>query len=426
MAANNGSATRSDQRRSGHGLARALHQAIEIKPGTVKTLLPDLIEAMRLHLGMEVGFLSEFREGRRVFKYVSHDGEQGRFVAGDSDPLEETYCLRVVEGRIPGIIHNAREFDGVKDLDVTQAYGIGAHASVPVFVNDGQVYGTLSCFSTQPDESLGDRDLDFMLVISELVGSMIEQQMSFTENIEQQQKYIDEIIQSGVMSAVWQPIVDADTGEVLSVEALARFDTVPYRPPNEWFEEAVRLNRYIVLERNALINGLKILPDLPGQIRIGCNLSGQAFLDPKIQKFLSAQALDRIVLEITEHDIIDDYDELARVLAPLREQGLMLAIDDFGSGYASFRHILRLDPDIIKLDLKLVRDINISLDAQSVVRAMSAFAAESSRSLVAEGVETQAELDCLRLMGITQAQGNLIHKPMNREHIRATLKTQSD
>lgn len=402
-------------------LADVLYEVIDISPGTARTLLPNLLEAIRLHLSMEVGFLSRFHDDRRVFEYVSNDGEHSLLDEGDSDALENSYCLGVTEGRIPGVIRNAQRHESVRHLDVTKELGIGAHISVPILLEDGEIYGTLCCFSTQPDEDLDERDLSFMTVIADLMGTMLQREISHLNTIDEKRRGVDDLIQSGAMHSVWQPIVDAESGRVVSVEALARFNTRPYRPPNEWFEQAAEVDRHTALERNALIKGLAILPDLSKATYVSCNLSGQALLDPEIQEFLRGRKLDRIVLEITEHDIIADYDVLIEVLKPLRAMGMALAIDDFGAGYASFRHIIGLDPDIIKIDMGLVRNIDTSHTAQSVVRSLGIFADENHRQLVAEGVETERELQTLRSLGVNRVQGFLLHKPMVRDDLLQVL-----
>lgn len=404
-------------------LAEVLYEAIDIKPGTARTLLPNLLEAIRLHLSMEVGFLSRFHDGRRIFEYVSDDGDQSLIAAGDSGELEASYCLGVVEGRIPGVINNAQEHDAVNHLDATHNLGIGAHISVPIQLREGDVYGTLCCFSTSPDESLDERDLNFMSVIADLIGGLLQHEISHIKALEQKRENLDDVMHSGGLHSVWQPTVDSHTGRIISVEALARFNTRPYRPPNEWFEEAAEIDRHIDLERNALIKGLAILPVLPDNTYVSCNLSGQALMNPEIQEFLRGRKLDRIILEITEHDIITDYDSLIRILAPLRNAGMLLAIDDFGAGYASFRHILGLQPDIIKIDMGLVRNLDTNNTGQSVVRAIASFAAENQVGLVAEGVETERELQMLRSLGVHRIQGYLLHKPMGRDDLTRVFQS---
>lgn len=406
----------------GSELSAVMQRAIQIAPGTAMTLLPDLLRAIRLHLNMEVGFLSEFKNHHRIFRYVSDDGEHQFIRPGDTQLLEDTYCLRVVKGLIPSIIPDAQQLEAVQDLRATSELNIGAHLSIPIYLDDGHLYGTLCCFSTQPDETLTQRDLDFMSVIGDLVGRIVQYETVHLQEIETKRDQINEVIRSGAMTSVWQPIVDLETDRVIGVEALARFRTTPYRSPDLWFRQAAEVDRFVDLERNALNEGLKILPALPAGIRIGCNMSGVAVLDSGVRDYLASQNLERIVLEITEHDVIEDYKQLTETLEPLREKGLMLAIDDFGAGYATFRDIVYLHPDIIKLDISLVRGLGSNKTAQSIIRAMIAFAEENRRSLVAEGVETEDELRALRSLGVQRAQGYLLHKPLDRSVLLEILE----
>jgi len=422
MADTEPTASTPDDEQNENSLADFFFQVIDIAPGTARTLLPDLLDAIRLNLGMEVGFLSRFDNGRRIFECVSDDGEHSMIRVGDSDPLEDSYCHGVVQGHIPNFIHNAQEHEAVKDFAATRELGVGAHISVPIQMQEGDIYGTLCCFSTQPNESLDERDVSFMSVIADLVGAILQREIAHLNTIEDKRQGLDDMIQSGAMQSVWQPIVNTETGQVISVEALTRFNTRPYRPPNEWFDEAAEVGCHTTLERNALIKGLAILAHLPAGTFVSCNLSGQALLDLEIQDFLQDRKLDRIVLEITEHDIIADYESLLETLTPLRKAGMMLAIDDFGAGYASFRHIVGLDPDIVKIDMSLVREIDSNATAQSIVRALCAFAEENQRHLVAEGVETEQEMQTLRSLGVTRVQGYLLHKPMGRDDLMQVLR----
>ena len=117
------------------------------------------------------------------------------------------------------------------------------------------------------------------------------------------------------------------------------------------------------------------------------------------------------MLEVTEHSLISNYEEVRARLTPWRRQGLRLAVDDAGSGYASLRHILQLKPDVIKLDQSLIRDIDRNRDGRALAAAMVCFARETGSSVVAEGVETGSELAALRRLKVGTAQGFLTGRP---------------
>jgi EAL domain-containing protein (putative c-di-GMP-specific phosphodiesterase class I) len=117
------------------------------------------------------------------------------------------------------------------------------------------------------------------------------------------------------------------------------------------------------------------------------------------------------MLEITEHDVIEEYLNIDEVLRVLRKRGVRIAVDDAGAGYASFRHILKLAPDLIKLDTSITRGIDGNRAGRALASALIRFAQETGSAIVAEGVETAAELRTLRVLGVTSVQGYLLGRP---------------
>jgi EAL domain-containing protein (putative c-di-GMP-specific phosphodiesterase class I) len=142
------------------------------------------------------------------------------------------------------------------------------------------------------------------------------------------------------------------------------------------------------------------------------NCSPRTILAPEFTQLLQGVDLPRLVLEVTEHDHIDDYPALLAVLAPLRACGLRIAIDDAGAGYASLRHVLSIQPELIKLDISLTRNIDGDNKRRALASALIAFARETQARIVAEGIETEAELRTLEALGASCAQGYFLAKPM--------------
>jgi EAL domain-containing protein (putative c-di-GMP-specific phosphodiesterase class I) len=118
-----------------------------------------------------------------------------------------------------------------------------------------------------------------------------------------------------------------------------------------------------------------------------------------------------VVLEITERSSLDEVKDARRRVAALREMGFRIAVDDLGAGYAGLSSFTLLEPEIVKLDMSLIRDIHITSTKQKVVRSMTALSKDMGMTVVAEGVETQAERDCLVDLGCDLLQGFLFAKP---------------
>jgi EAL domain-containing protein (putative c-di-GMP-specific phosphodiesterase class I) len=129
-------------------------------------------------------------------------------------------------------------------------------------------------------------------------------------------------------------------------------------------------------------------------------------------KLFATLPLERVVLEVTEHAAVANYTELTARLHPFRLRGLRLAVDDAGAGHSSFRHVLDLRPDTIKLDMSLTRSIDRDRGRQALAGALSMFGRAMGSQIVAEGVESEAELEALRRVGVTKVQGYLTGRPM--------------
>ena len=219
------------------------------------------------------------------------------------------------------------------------------------------------------------------------------------------------ILDGNRLSMVFQPIVDLKDGTLAGVEALARIASRPARPPDEWFAEADAVGLLREMELAAVRLALAELERLPITCYLSLNISPETAASPELAEVLGSAPLERLMLEVTEHAPVDDYTALTEALAPLREQGRRVAVDDAGAGFASLRHIVRLCPDLVKLDITLIRNIDGDEVRRAVVSALAAFASQIGARLVAEGVETAEELAALKAIGVRFAQGFYLGLP---------------
>ncbi len=212
------------------------------------------------------------------------------------------------------------------------------------------------------------------------------------------------------LTMAYQPIVELETRTVVGLEALARFRSIPLRPPDEWFAEAVALELGIQLELTTIRQSLGALERIPDDVYLSVNCSHRAACSPDMARTLEAVA-GRVVVEITEHEPVDDYDALVSALDVLRGMGVRLAIDDAGAGYASLRHTLQLSPDIVKVDISLTRNIDADRGRRALASALISFGDEMGMTIVAEGIETEPELRTLRELGVRFGQGYYLAEP---------------
>jgi PAS domain S-box-containing protein len=223
---------------------------------------------------------------------------------------------------------------------------------------------------------------------------------------------VETVLEERHLSTAFQPIWSLKSGQVIGVEALTRFLNSPDSPDTH-FSEADSVGLGAELEFLALETALDAARDLPDHLYVAVNLSPDACLDPRLPRVLSRSELPgrRIVLEVTERHAVEEYGPLARALASLRRTGLRIAVDDAGAGFASMRHILELTPDLIKLDRDVIAGIDTDPARQALGTAMVGFAAGIGASLVAEGIETAAELSMVTTMGMHAGQGYFLGRP---------------
>lgn len=227
----------------------------------------------------------------------------------------------------------------------------------------------------------------------------------------QRQSRIRRVLERNRLGMVFQPIVDLDEDRVVGVEALARFYAAPRRAPDAWFAEAEAVGMLPELELAAVRMALSHLDQLPEDYDLSINISPATAATEDFREALSSAPLGRLVLEMTEQAPVDDYDALGASLSGLRADGVRLAIDDAGAGFSSLRHIAMLRPDLVKLDITLVHDLDHSESRHAVVAALTAFSSQIGAHVIGEGVETQAELEALRSIGVRFAQGFHLGRP---------------
>lgn len=203
---------------------------------------------------------------------------------------------------------------------------------------------------------------------------------------------------------VYQPIFDLEDERVIAYEALSRFPGDPARGPDRWFAEAWDVGLGIPLELMAVRIAAGALPRLPDDVSLSVNASPPTIFSGRFLSCFGEDA-DRVTVELTEHRHVDDYEGFTSMLGPLREAGGKVAIDDFGAGYASLRHILKVRPEWIKLDISLTERIDENQVAHALASSLVSFADEVGVRVIAEGIETEEELDALLEIGFRYGQG---------------------
>lgn len=247
-------------------------------------------------------------------------------------------------------------------------------------------------------------------VVGELTEALAREQRELELHARRAER-IRSILEPGALQTVFQPIVDLRTGHNVGLEALTRVAVAGREQPAPWFAEAEAVGLGRELETRAAEEALSHLDSVPDDCFIAINLSPSSIDGWCHHDATGAGRCDRIVIEITEHARVDDYEALERELTIARAAGVRIAVDDVGAGFASLHHILNLGPDFIKIDRSLTREVHADRGRRALAKALIAFGAELGSIVVAEGIETRKELETLRDLGVTCGQGFYIARP---------------
>lgn len=384
--------------------------------------LRQSLRVVRQYLGMDVAFLSRFRDTDRVLEHVDSPPDcplqQGQII-----PLAEGYCLGVVNGELPELITDTSRLPAAQRIPATTSLPIGSHLSVPVQV-EGRVYGTLCCLGFEPNDRLDERDIKMLRAFAEILALRLHE---VEANRSAQRNIIEEIESALAQDApriVFQPVFRLPDLTLYGFECLSRFEVTPQRSPDQWFHRASTAGVGIKLEEHVLRKTFAYQRDFVAPLILNVNVSPELVTSGQLELLLQAAPdLSRITLEITEHAIVKDYTALANALTPLRLLGVKVAVDDAGAGYSSMRHILQLQPDIIKLDMSLTQHIHEDRSRRALARGLVNFAHEIGSQVVAEGVEAAEELVCLRDLQVDFAQGYHLARPMAAADALALIRT---
>jgi EAL domain-containing protein (putative c-di-GMP-specific phosphodiesterase class I) len=217
------------------------------------------------------------------------------------------------------------------------------------------------------------------------------------------------------ISMAFQPIVDLRDGSVYAYEALVR--GLDGEPARSILDQVTSANRF-TFDQRCRVRAVELAAKLGVTCRLSINFMPNAVYEPNrcLRSTLEGAAsfgfpIDRIIFETTEDERVRDPAHLQAIMAAYKHQGFMTAIDDFGAGYAGLNLLAEFQPDIVKLDMALVRSIDTNLPRQAIIAGILGICRMLGVRVIAEGIETVAEMQTLRDLGVELMQGYLFAKP---------------
>lgn len=364
---------------------------------------------------MEVAYVSEFKGDSSLFRAVDAPGFEDLIKPGDSQPLDDIFCRHILAGRLPEVMPDVAQEPLAMSMPIMQRVPIRAHLSVPIRLDGGETFGMFCCLSRKADPSLNERDLQMLRVVAQMAAHEIEAERKTRRVQDTQTARIRDVLSREAFRPVFQPIFDLSTRSVVGLETLCRFEGEPYRSPDIWFKEAETCGLGLALEIATIRKAMIASERFPRDLYISINASPDLVVSGQLPALFAGSAKRRIVVEITEHAPVSDYSVLQTALNSLRLKGCEIAIDDAGAGYSGLQHIVQIKPDIIKLDIALTRGVDSDPSRRALVSALLYFARETGTDMIAEGIETEAEAEHLKVLGICKGQGFLLSRPLETD-----------
>lgn len=372
----------------------------------VEQQVAELLVTAKKSLQLSVAFLSRL-DGTTQHLEVVESSVPFLFKEGATQKQETTFCQAILDKKLPEVIPDVRDHPEAMKLPAARLPRIRSYVSVPVRLSDGSLYGTFCACGLTSDKGLTKRDKALMDVLAHAAAVIIEPTVTEAREREEIETRLAPVLAAGGPLVVLQPIIDLATGYRVGAEALSRFPEAWRKTPDVCFAEAHRVGLGDRLELLALERAV----EHPCSGYVALNISPRTLLRSESSEFLAGLPLSRIVLELSEHDAVEDYAELVTVLKPLRAKGMRLAIDDVGAGFSSLRHIVLTSPDIIKIDRSIVDGVAQDAVLTTLVHSLVDFATGCKAQVVAEGVETGADAAALQSLGVHYGQGWYFGRP---------------
>lgn len=326
-----------------------------------------------------------------------------------TDPAEA--ALEVVTRRFAAIVSdiNMPKISGTDLLSVVRSYD----AEVPVILVTGQ--GSLQTAI----EAIALRSTEYLLkpVDPPVLLRALRKGIDRAESVRPQKApegpsgaMVDDALDQ--MWLAFQPI-HATRGPLFGYEALLRSDHASLSRPDLLLAAAAGAGRLESLGRRVRSKAAEAVPSLPRNVALFVNLHVADLLDDELFDPASqlGQVAPSIVLEVTERQQIETVPDVVDRLLRLRRLGFRVAVDDLGAGYSGLNSLVMLEPDLVKIDMALVRNVNESFMRQSVIKSLVDLARSTGIAVVAEGIETAGERDCVARLGCNYMQGYLLGRP---------------
>jgi EAL domain-containing protein (putative c-di-GMP-specific phosphodiesterase class I) len=370
----------------------------------------QFIDALVRWTPLETASITWFTgDGRALLLAITGPSLPAFLTAGKALPKQRANELRQGAGNGPWITGWAVRDDDEGYARGVAAAGVAAAAYVPVH-HDGRLIGLLGAAA---GKAAGGRDIlsdqfPVLIEVADVAGPALGPALAALDERSTAASVIESVLADRRFYPVFQPVRELVTDRIVGYEALTRFDE-PLRP-DRVFRMASALGRLRELEVATLGAALDAARELPRDCWLSVNASAELLSGDGTLAGILDGTRRRLVIELSEHELIQDYAPIRTAIQSLGPR-CSLAVDDAGAGFASLRHILEVRPAYVKLDLALVQGVSDDVTRRALVAGMVHFARDANFTLIAEGIETPADLATLRMLGVLLGQGYLLGRP---------------
>ncbi len=374
-------------------------------------MLQDILVGYRMSIGFPLSCLVRFDGAKVHIVGVSDARGDAGLTPGPCPKDAEVYFQMLRDQEVPEVVRNTFMDPLCRFLRWIKNGQIGAIASISLTDADGRIIGAMCAFSPIPTV-IAPKDIKLAGVLARIASNMLPAPGTDVAHTTPLRQRVRNVMGDERVDIHLQPIMNLSSTKVRGYEALTRFlDDANSITPRTWFEEARRVGMQPLIECAAIAEAVDMLRFLPRDTYLSVNASPEVVRIGAVAEILRDAQPERIVIDLTEHEDADDLEGLELGLAELRTLGVQIALDNFGAGDLQMPTVVRLQPDILKLDMSLVKSINRRQNSQDLTRAIVAFAEDIGATLIAVGIEHESERATLAELGVPFGQGFLLAKP---------------
>ncbi|PPC95053.1 MAG: hypothetical protein CTY33_01895 [Methylotenera sp.] len=390
------------------------HKLLLANAKTEEQARPILISLLRTLANIvffDVAFISRFEGGRRVIEYLNNDNEAIDLVAGYSDLIENSLCLRAASGRVSDVIFDTSHLPSNEYVEVIDTFNISSYLCVPIIIDQIGVYGTIGLIGHKPNWDITEEQIKTVESVAQLFAFWKKDQITRREQNSSAHKIVNKVINNSQFELYYQPIFDIQKSRAIGFECLTRFFDAESNNTECMFNNARGVKLTTELELKIMKTALVSL-DYFGEYQfLSVNLSHETLLSEKLNELLNNITLNRLVIEINDDINASSYIQICKKLNTFLSKGLRICLEDRSLSLIRQGRQNYIDPDVLKLTFDNFKKNESCELLKWRLNFIHSLSESSAVRLVVQHVEKDEQLNTLIKNGIRFAQGFHLGKP---------------